>query len=140
MNNKNHMKEIADMLGVELDEEFEIISFDTVLRAKAKITTNGLMIKYVKNREYWRKDDLLVDLLCRNNGYSIKRTPWKPAYGYDYYFIKHTGDTVITSWFDNISDISLYKLGNCYRTREEAESNKEKWKRFYASDEVLEVD
>ena len=36
-------------------------------------------------------------------------------------------------------DRMLYKLGNFYRTAEEAEANRDKWVAFYASDEVLEV-
>ena len=43
------------------------------------------------------------------------------------------------TWTDRTLDYSLYKLGNCYRTEEEAESNRDKWVTFYASDEVLEV-
>ena len=35
--------------------------------------------------------------------------------------------------------VNRYKLGNCYRTREEAEANRDKWVAFYASDDVLEV-
>ena len=36
-------------------------------------------------------------------------------------------------------DKTFYKLGNCYRTCEEAEANRDKWVKFYVSDEVLEV-
>lgn len=35
--------------------------------------------------------------------------------------------------------MNYYKLGNCYRTKAEAEFNRDKWMAFYASDEVLEV-
>ena len=37
------------------------------------------------------------------------------------------------------SCVNFYKIGNCYRTKEEAEANIEKWASFYASDKVLEV-
>jgi hypothetical protein len=56
-----------------------------------------------------------------------------------YYFLDRNGDADCSYWNDNFVDICLYKLGNCYRTAQEAEVNRDKWKAFYASDEVLEV-
>lgn len=140
MKEKNHMREIADMLGVEMDEEFGIAYGDTVAPVQAKITADGLMTRYTQNRSYWLNDKMLVELLCVKNEICIKRTPWKPKYRHTYYYVGNDSNVWEVVWYGATKDYNSYKLGNCYRTREEAESNKEKWKRFYASDEVLEVD
>ena len=70
----------------------------------------------------------------------IKRKPWKPSCGETYYYVSYSGIILEDRWATTgTKDRSLYRLGNCYRTREEAESNRDKWIAFYASDEVLEV-
>ena len=81
--------------------------------------------------------DSLTSLLSRKS--IIKRKPWKPKDGEEYWLVNHCGDVISLNWIDNFLCIANYKIGNCYRTREEAEANREKWVAFYASDEVLKV-
>lgn len=77
--------------------------------------------------------------LC-TGAYGIKRKPWKPENNEYYYIVDPDGSICFDEWcMDNSIDLNYYKLGNCYRTREEAEANRNKWVAFYASDEVLEV-
>lgn len=56
-----------------------------------------------------------------------------------FYVVTIDGGVMYKYWDDCSSHKNYYKLGNFYRTCEEAEANRDKWIAFYASDEVLEV-
>ncbi len=131
----NHMAEVAKMLGVELGEEFEIDYGGSDVILSAKVTDTGLHIINSNNLEF---SGLFLNLLLSGQ-LEIKRKPWKPIINDIYYFVRSDGDVSSAQWINNVWDSSIYKLGNCYRTREEAEANRDKWIAFYASDEVLEV-
>lgn len=125
----NYMAEIAKLFGVELCEEFEIKGYpsrymfinDGMINAESGFVCDGTLLKLLTNQVF------------------IKRKPWKPKVDERYYSVAENGipEENICVW-DHF-DIILYKLGNCYRTREEAEANRDKWVTFYESDEVLEV-
>ena len=128
----NYMAEVAKMLGVELGEEFKcsngcVYAFDenglTAVEAPLAPPSYTAAILYA---------------LCNGN-LTIKRIPWKPAPDECYYSVTEEGliDQNVCAW--DFIDISLYRIGNCYRTREEAKANRDKWISFYSSDEVLEV-
>ena len=42
-------------------------------------------------------------------------------------------------WNNDAIDSDQMSIGNVYRTKEEAEANRDKWVAFYASDKVLKV-
>jgi hypothetical protein len=124
------MKEIAKMLGVELGEKFKINDGENY---SYYFDESGLCCsEHFVNCEY-----VLLQLL--SGVHSIKHTPYKPKTEDIYYFLDKNGYADASYWNDNFVDICLYKLGNCYRTAQEAEANRDKWIAFYASDEVLEV-
>ena len=131
----NHMAEVAKMLGVELGEEFEIDYSGSDVILSAKVTDTGFRIINSNSLEF---SGLFLNLLLSGQ-LKIKRKPWKPIINDTYYFVRSDGDVSSAQWINNVWDNSIYKLGNCYRTEEEAESNRDKWIAFYASDEVLEV-
>ena len=134
----NHMAEVAKMLGVELGEEFEIDYATDITTLSAKITDTGFYIINSNNLEF---SGLFLNLLLSGQ-LEIKRKPWKPKRGETYWYVEKDGDIWEMEWHPcrYMSDhVNRYKLGNCYRTREEAEANRDKWIAFYASDEVLEV-
>lgn len=131
----NHMAEVAKMLGVELGEEFNIDYATDITTLSAKVTDTGFHIINSNSPEF---SGLFLNLLLSGQ-LEIKRKPWKPEYIEQYYFIDKNGDIMATVWRDWHEDIYRYKLGNCYRTEEEAEANRDKWVKFYGSDEVLEV-
>lgn len=135
----NYMSEVAKMLGVELGERF-------------KIDFNGLLTNSDYYDNYYFSDSglkndnhsiapmdvsILYNLICGKC--FIKRKPWKPEVGECYYFIDESGLTVWDTWGESYEDILLYKLGNFYKTREDADKDAVKWLAFYKSDEVLEV-
>lgn len=124
---KNHMNEIAALLGVELDEEFIIEDYGTYV-----LTWKGLM----------RKDGVVQGLiltLLLTGELKIRRKPWKPIKDETYYYVVEEGLTWEEDWVDDDVDLMRYKLGNCYRTKEEAEANVNKWRAFYASDKQIEI-
>ena len=133
----NHMAEVAKMLGVELGERFKCDNGH-----KYELTLNGIkgIYDYPIDPQYEEEklfNNMLVALL--NGEHNITPKPWKPKIGENYWVIVPDGDISEYSWLDSLGGNSNYKLGNCYRTREEAEVNRDKWVAFYASDEVLEV-
>lgn len=138
---ENHMAEVAKMLGVELGEEFEIIfPAPSSCHATAMFTDEGVKIISTDVYDIYNFKAYVLRDLCTGI-YGIKRKPWKPEDKEDYFLVDTDGEIMKFCRFDsNDADhINYYKLGNCYRTREEAEANRDKWVAFYASDEVLEV-
>ena len=131
----NHMAEVARMLGVELGEEFKVACNGCVDDDNYCFAKNGI---YNISKNSYERPGMLVNLLTGIT--TIKRKPWKPKYGEEYWHVTtFDGRIGLNVWCDVWKDINYYKLGNCYRTREEAEANRDKWVKFYASDEVLEV-
>ena len=132
----NYMSEVAKMLGVELGEKFEINENDNWI---CIFTENQFEISN-KNKVYVNAnlgEHVLAGMIAGT--YTVKRKPWKPESGDCYNFVCDEGLVHWDTWADCYDDIILYKLGNCYKTREEAEANSAKWMAFYASDKVLEV-
>ena len=136
----NYMAEVAKMFGVELGEEFEIqYPSHCSVKTTAVFSDDGFRIVHtdaVILHPYWSEVELHSLL---KGTLTIKRKPWKPADDECYYSVTEEGliDQNVCVW--DFIDISLYRIGNCYRTREEAEANRDKWVAFYESDEVLEV-
>lgn len=135
----NHMAEVAKMLDVELDEEFEIVfPQPSNCKAIAKLTQNGINVVETNIFDAYNfKTYLLKDLLI--GSYTIKRKPWKPKKDEKYWCVGMNELVHCYCFNDDIIDFYHIKLGNCYRTKEEAEANKDKWIAFYNSDDVLEV-
>lgn len=136
----NYMSEVAKMLGVEFGEVFYVIdSSGKKISPNYYIAMDGILSDTTPAA---KNMGILNKILCGE--YTIKRKSWKPKHGETYWFVEiHTDkDGYVGSqeyYYDCSVDVNYYKLGNCYRTREEAEENIDKWIAFYASDEVLEV-
>lgn len=131
----NYMKDIAKIFGVELNEKFKIDCGrkDTI----AMLTDYGLVINCEPNAVCITSDQVLGWLLTGKA--TIKPLPWKPNYEQRYYSIGPGGVLEPGRWLNDFIDVAMYKLGNCYHTAQEAESNRDKWIAFYNSDKQLEV-
>ena len=80
----NYYKKIAEMLGVELGEEFRLKENKTknILIPRYKITQEeGLM--YSVNRNEFDRSVSLMSII--NGSYSIVKLPWKPKKGEVYW-------------------------------------------------------
>lgn len=129
---KERVEKIAEMLGVDLGEEFNIVGSSPLYYCPYKITERGLVDS--KNR---KRDSTLVDLL--RGIYKIEKLPWKPKRGDGYYYVplwyKH--EIKLTEFdSENPFEIALLKCGWMFRTEQEAEANKERVLKEYA--EVME--
>lgn len=125
------MAEVAKILGVELDEVFDVedgfrgeMDKTTVCR----LTEKGLQtyVRVISCRgdiaEQWVDNgSLLSGLLCSNDRFTIVRKPWMPKdcdtfwtyYGDDF----QVGEGI---WEGCASDYARYKSGMVFRTKKEA--------------------
>ena len=131
----NYMEQVAKILGVELGEKFELKSSNDSCYTLAMFTDDGLKIveTNVSDQCFWKP--YALEHLLKGN-YTIKRIPWKPSYNDRYYSVTTGGMIEPGTWLGDFIDITLYKLGNCYCTAEEAESNCQKWIDFFEADEI----
>ena len=125
----NYMSKIAEMLGVEIGEEFKVKGSDGKLSAKFYIIDDGLY-EQCKDGMPLLNSALLRDLLIGRC--EIIKLPWKPKY-WDIVWSVNTSGTPYEFTFINSSDtqLALYKLGKIYRTREEAEAHAEEDKAYW---------
>lgn len=129
---ENNMEKVAKLFGLNIGDYFEI----NERKGKFLIATNGLYL--MKDYYIWeRSSETLFKLLYGE--YTIKRMSWKPKFNEKYYSIGVDGSVEDGTWLNDFLDYTLYKIGNCYRTIEEARANRVKWGTFYDSDEVLKV-
>ena len=116
---KNHMEEIARMLGVELGEEFDIEGRWNPY----KITESGLIDRFGGN-----EPDILLYLLSGIEEITKKEKPWMPKDGENVFYVNINDNGAI--WKDVFTADDLYcvvdlALGWVFKTREEAEAHKE---------------
>lgn len=137
---KNYMPDVAKLLGVELEEEFNI---DSRGKTIYKLTEKGLFALSILNGWEKYEDFLLAALLCGE--LTIKKLPWKPKNGDTYCSVYWERNTRTNKWEigvavgtfgDRYSQHNFYAdVGNCFRTRKEAEAQKyEIFKRLTGKD------
>lgn len=106
----NYMKQVAEMLGVELNERFKLEDcYDH------KITEGGLY--FVNNIGIWEQSGLLQEIL--KGKYTIIKKPWKPKKNEWYFFCESNGNINRTNWVDDVVDFYFFNAGNCFKTKEE---------------------
>ena len=132
----NYMQEVAKMLGVEFGERFRLYDNEREYDVNYYFLEDGIYTD-INSKPYRANSGLLLDIVTGE--YCIKRKPWKPNIEDLYYIVDELGQSCSEQWYEDSIDINYYKIGNCYKTRKEAEENSEKWKAFYTSDEVLEI-
>lgn len=125
----NYMSEVAKMLGVELGEEFKIYGSDGTY-----LWVNTGLFDVDAGTE---NKKLLYDLLTGQR--HIIGHWWTPSKGDMFSYVAKDGKIYSELWEGTTFNIMLYKINNCYKSKTEAEWNRDKWITFYASDEVLEV-
>ncbi|WP_418583581.1 hypothetical protein [Holdemanella porci] len=116
---KNYMPEVAKMLGVEIGEEFDILVNETemLVHGPYKIMDNAI-VDYVG----CKTKDLLYGLLTGE--YTLQKRPWRPKEGGWFYHIYGNGGGVTPQFFNfnNVYDLALLNMGNCFPTEEAAEA------------------
>lgn len=130
---KNHMADIAKMLGVELGEEFNINNTNTLY----KITDIGLWYK-AGNIWYGMSSDALIDLI--KGDWEIQKIPWKPKDGDRYYRPADKFTYIVCAvWVDEPHDFAYQEAGMVFRTKGECEAAlSELRKKYLGGDDVNE--
>ena len=119
----NYYKQFAEMLGLELEQEFVLTDLDGNRKDKYtyKITEDGLL--YKSPTFNWAISSLgTIGKLLDGD---VKAVPkqWKPKKGETYwYYPNPIYFGVINSyvWNDDLTDLLFWKVGNCFKTEEEA--------------------
>lgn len=113
----NYIEQVANILGVETGQEFNIVLEDGTKSSynPFHFTEDGLQAAGEKMDEY------LIELLT--GIYTIEIPPFKPKIGDDYwYWSVETNYANNTVFYKCDFDIAMCKIGNCFRTKEEAET------------------
>lgn len=116
----NYYKQIAEMLGVELGEEFSLKGSYTgeINRPRYKITQEEGLMYSIGSKE-WKKSIILLSII--DGAYSIVKLPWKPKKDERYWYYSKTFNYAIPrKWIDENYALCLWKCGNCFKTEEEA--------------------
>ena len=118
----NKYKELAEIFGLELNERFNIKrtngEFNTFGKKNEKyyISENGLKAEY----GHFYMIDLFTLLEGRGE---VVKIPFKPNLGDKYwYYSINTEEAMEINWDNSTFDYVYLKSGNCFRTREEAET------------------
>lgn len=115
---KNYMADVANILGVEIDEKFKVEKYSD---CTFRITMNGLEQCYETDCNVRWNTSLIIGKLL-NGELGIIKSPWKPKKKEWYYYPNaFYSDVEIKIWGDMPFDYAMQALGMCYRTKKEAE-------------------
>lgn len=118
----NYYKQFAAMLGLELGQEFNLTDADgkKINYASYKITENGLCFKGTTNGAWHSESSIFLKNLLSGD-YKAVPKPWKPKDGEQYWYYGGANDeTECSNWHGFNFDYYTLKLGNCFKTEEEA--------------------
>lgn len=130
---KNYMADVAKLLGVEPNEEFEVVIPDETEHQPIRYQFNsnqfGCWETEGGNSGFHVHWNLLLMILC-GQAY-IKKLPWKPKNDEKYYYVcwHYQPAAMLIIGYSTFSDISETEclrvdIGNCFKTYEEAEAAK----------------
>lgn len=119
----SYMKEVAKILGVELGERFRLYG---LLRPLYYLDEDGLKAVGQVGHFY----DELGRIMC--GAKKIEKIPWTPKEGEPYWYINAGGKLIqkmpyVSSY---LTDVLNVRLGNCFKTEEEAKENADNWLRY----------
>lgn len=118
----NLIPQIAQMLGVEIGEEFKIKGYDELTYS---FTDDGLRVTYGSDIEISQISTNSAFVALLNGKDEIVKLPWKPKKGEDYYTFGGSDDIWRVSqqhWTCHPFDLAVLAKGWAYPTREEAQA------------------
>lgn len=116
---KNYMPEVAKMLGVEIEEPFDVLDEDGEIKGCGpyRFTDETIVNCDDEGAPIW----LLHYLLCGKN--TIQKRPWRPKEGDSFFYVLTNGEIQKYVFeIDNIHTLMLFSFGNCFPTEEAAEA------------------
>lgn len=117
---KNLIPQIAQMLGVELGEEFKVV-YKTRFEIICNFTLAGLFVHKGDSGKYEKEP--LADIICGKD--AIVKLPWEPKKGETYYTFELLNGKWIVHllwWAGSPNGYALLDKGWVYRTQEEAKA------------------
>ncbi len=128
----NYIKQVAEMLGVELGEEFNIQTRGMVICWKGEcwdgesqkfwFDENGLQVD--KDPKSYNYIETALSRLI-DGTWSIVKKPWKPKEGERFYYVSTNGDICTDVNERSVSDATFIAFGNCFKTKADAEAHKD---------------
>lgn len=116
---KNYMQDVANILGVELGEEFKLDGRKT----KYKFIENGLY--FYAPDGWWQCSNVMLPKILKGE-LEIVKLPWKPKVGDVYYrprdYHAAFSEAVTDFWRDTVNDFALKEAGMIFKTKEECEA------------------
>lgn len=116
-----YYKQFAAMLGLELGQEFRTVEPKSKQESKDvyRIEDDGIYSAVRSNAALWvREQSTIVDRLLGGVLEPVPK-PWKPKFGDEFYYCGVNGVTQ-TCWIGHDYDYANWKIGNCFKTSEEA--------------------
>lgn len=129
--------------GIEFNEPFWVKCSNNEVKYKI-IEKEGMWgtipkIKFLNNKGEWKEIDLswlLLIIFCE--GYEITPLKQRPKDGEEFWYITPHGTIFSVLYHSYLAkDIALFLMGNCFKTKEEAEQNKEKILKLLRRNEPL---
>lgn len=120
----NYYKQFAEMLGLELEQEFVLIDADGNRKNKYtyKFTEDGVVYKSPTFTN-WSINSLGTIGSLLNGDVKAVPKPWKPKEDEKYWCYSGMFDRGSRcTWLNSSTDLMLWKVGNCFKTKEEAEA------------------
>ena len=118
----NNWGKFAEMLGLELEQEFVLTDVDGNRKDKYtyKITEDGLL--YKSPTFNWAISSLgTIGKLLDGDVKAVPK-PWKPEKEEKYWiYLYGLKQIIYRTWSEGTYDLLLWKVGNCFKTRDEAE-------------------
>ena len=119
---KNLIPEIAQMLGVEIGEDFKIKGYN---EQTYRFDADGLKVLYscLMKKRFTSANVMLSSLLAGQ--VEIVKSPWKPKKGDGYYTFELLGDKWVvrsSRWGGFPNEYAMLGKGWIYRTCEEAQA------------------
>lgn len=118
----NYYKQFAEMLGLELEQEFSLTKSngEKLDMASYKITKNGIYYQPTKSIDWFEEPSDTLDFLLSGE-FVVLPKPWKPKEGDRYcYYSAMNGLVNYARWDDLDIELIFWKVGNCFKTEEEA--------------------
>lgn len=117
----NYYKQFAEMLGLELGEEFNLIYTEEVTDENTyKITEDGMYYQGIQHDSWLCEPYKTLDLLLMGEVKVVPK-PWKPKYKKAFWYYSVMWNKAFSViWFNGLQDLLLWKIGNCFKTEEEA--------------------
>ena len=120
----NYYKQFAEMLGLELEQEFRLVNPDgtKVDNDLYKIREDGIFYKKRKDGVWLSEPSTTLSSLLKGLCKVVPK-PWKPKKGELYWFYSKTLNQAVSRncYAENYA-LCLWKCGNCFRTEEEAKT------------------